>query len=48
MDVKSFNAMLYIIELKIEETENPDDLNLLRESYQILLQERDNLLAIMN
>jgi hypothetical protein len=48
MDVKSFNAMLYIVELKIQETEDPDDLQVLRESYQLLLQERDNLLAIMN
>lgn len=48
MDVKSFNAMLYIIELKIQKTEDPNELDMLRESYQLLLQERDNLLAIMN
>lgn len=48
MDVKSFNAMLYVVELKIQETEDPDELQMLRESYQLLLQERDNLLAIMN
>lgn len=48
MDVKSFNAMLHVVELKIQETEDPDELQMLRESYQLLLQERDNLLAIMN
>jgi hypothetical protein len=48
MDVKSFNAMLYVVELKIQETEDPDELQMLRDSYQLLLQERDNLLAIMN